>query len=32
MIASQAFAFASDGRIYQLGPDDTIREIQIDLP
>ena len=29
---SQAFAFASDGRMYQLGPDDTILEIQIDLP
>jgi outer membrane protein assembly factor BamB len=28
----QAFAFASDGRMYQLGPDDTIVEIRIDLP
>ena len=28
----QAFAFAPDGRMYQLGPDDTIVEIRIDLP
>jgi outer membrane protein assembly factor BamB len=27
-----AFAFAPDGRMYQLGPDDTILEIRIDLP
>jgi outer membrane protein assembly factor BamB len=27
----QAFAFAPDGRMYQLGPDDTILEIQIEL-
>lgn len=27
-----SFAFAPDGRMYQLGPDDTITEIQIDLP
>jgi DNA-binding beta-propeller fold protein YncE len=28
----QSFAFAPDGRMYQLGPDDTILEIRIDLP
>jgi sugar lactone lactonase YvrE len=28
----QAFAFAPDGRMYQLGPDNTIVEIRIDLP
>jgi outer membrane protein assembly factor BamB len=28
----QAFAFAPDGRMYQLGPGDTILEIRIDLP
>jgi outer membrane protein assembly factor BamB len=27
-----AFAFTPDGRMYQLGLDDTIREIRIDLP
>ena len=27
-----AFAFTPDGRMYQLGPDDTILEIRIDLP
>lgn len=29
---SSAFAFGPDGRMYQLGPDDTILEIQIELP
>jgi outer membrane protein assembly factor BamB len=28
----QAFAFAPDGLMYQLGPDDTITVIQIELP
>ena len=28
----QAFAFAADGTMYQLGPDDSILEIQIELP
>ena len=28
----QAFAFAPDGLMYQLGPDDTITKLQIELP